>query len=238
MKDTTLAKSGLGNPKRGFDIWECIYWAPEVYVLESSLSVKKLEQQPLGTRSSSDAQRSLMETMCLFVVGCQWHRSGMKLSLTLQDGLNCCVPAYMASAAPSCTYFGAPSVTGSAIAPSLPLLLVFFLAAELPTVCWQSAAKQPPCVGLLSPPAVPASPLQHPINSLRLFKSGSFARLCFLPGSSCSLSCPFVYFQGHWACARWVSNEQGWGARSMTLLRKELWFCMSPRCWVPTTSWK
>lgn len=44
------------------------------------------------------------------------------------------------------------------------------------SVCWQSAAKQLPCVGLLSAPAVPASPLQHPINSLFLNVIRCFCR--------------------------------------------------------------
>lgn len=103
------------------------------------------------------------------MVECQWHRSEIKQSVTWQDSLCCYVPAYMASTAPSRAHFGAPNVVGSAIAPSLPLLLhcILSLPQSCP-LCAGSAAKQLPRAGLLSAPAVPASPLQHPINSLFL----------------------------------------------------------------------
>lgn len=93
----------------------------------------------------------------------------------------------------------------SATAPSLPLFLrsVFSCCRAshcvLPERCQTTAL-----LCLLSAPAVRAPPPQHPINSLFL----GVIRLCLLPGRCCCLSCAFVCFQGPWACARWVSNEQ------------------------------
>lgn len=78
-------------------------------------------------------------------------------------------------------YILEPSLAFKNLEQPVPLLhlclcsfVLFFPATELPTVCCQSAAKQWPCLGLLSAPAVHAPPLQHPINLLFL----GVIRLC------------------------------------------------------------